>query len=372
MKNNGEIRNLTGIRAFAALWVVIFHWRLVEPLKGVEWLHSNPFLGRGYLAVDLFFVLSGFIIPYVYHQKFQASPTWATYKKYLVLRWARLYPNHFVIFLGYVALVTVAMLAGRPMHTEDSFTIPQAIAHLLLLQDWQIVDGLSWNWPSWSISAEFFAYSLLFPLYAWLLRRQVPLWAMLILLTALWLLAWGYGQHSGRGFASYHSGLLRIAPEFLCGYLLYLLSQKWQIAAYANWLASGSLVLLLGIAFLPQPWEILVLPALGGLILALYYGSPLLDRIFGNRVMVYLGHTSYALYMIHNLINIIFSQAVGIVSLPQPLSPLYSSMLMLVLLLATQTGASLCFHLIEDPFRRWMKQYLSIKSVKKSSSPHEG
>jgi peptidoglycan/LPS O-acetylase OafA/YrhL len=357
---SGEVRNLTGIRAFAALWVVILHWRLLDPLKGVDWLHANPFISRGYLAVDLFFVLSGFIIPYVYHQKFQSNPTWATYKKYLLLRWARLYPNHFVIFLGYVALVTAAALAGKPMHSEDTFTIPQAIAHLLLLQDWQIVNGLSWNWPSWSISAEFFAYSLLFPFYAWLLRRQAPMWSMVILLIGLWLLAWGYGQYSGRGFTTYHSGLLRIAPEFLCGYLLYLFSQQRRFAKVGvNLLAGGSVLLLSAIALLPQPWEILALPALGGLILALYYGSPLLDRLFGNRIMVYLGHTSFALYMVHNLINIVFSQAAGAIGGMHP------ALFMLVLLIATQVTASLCFHLIEDPARDWMKRQMERPTTAK-------
>ena len=214
MKHDGEIHNLTGIRAIAAFWVVLLHAQHIEVLSAQTWLHATPFINRGYLAVDLFFVLSGFIIPYVYHQKFAAAPTLKTYEKYLLLRWARLYPNHFVIFLLYVGLMLAAAAIGKPLDSEG-YSGTQALAHLLLIQAWPLGIGLGWNWPSWSISAEFFAYSLLFPAYAWLLRKNAPLWFMLSLLLVLWLLAWGYGQWSGHGFRTFHSGLLRIAPEFL-------------------------------------------------------------------------------------------------------------------------------------------------------------
>lgn len=358
MRTENEIRNLTGIRAFAAFWVVIYHWQLINALDGVRTLHENPFLNKGYWAVDLFFVLSGFIIATVYHQRMADAPTWKTYKTYLLLRWARLYPIHFVIFLGYLPLLAAAAMTGNPMTTDDAFTLPQALSHLTLTQAWQIVDGLSWNWPSWSISAEFYAYAFLFPLYCWLFGR-LPMAAMLGLLGVAWGAAFAYGQISGHGFKTFHSGMLRITAEFLAGYILFFWSRKMQLSALqANGLFCGSLFLLLALCVLPGWTEVFALAPLCGLIFALYYGSPVLNRVFGNTVTVYLGHISYAVYMVHNLLNISAGHALKMAGFSGPLPPMQAALFMTALMILNIAAAAACFHLVENPARNGMKRRL--------------
>jgi peptidoglycan/LPS O-acetylase OafA/YrhL len=358
MKTENEILNLTGIRAFAAFWVVIYHWRLVDGLDGVSFLHNNAIIGRGYAAVDLFFVLSGFIIATVYHRKMSASPTWPTYKKYILLRWARLYPIHLVLFLGYAALLALSSLMGDPMGGEKEYTLQQALAHLTLTQAWHLTDGLSWNWPSWSISAEFFAYALLFPLYC-LLFHRISWRAAVAILAVTWIAAFAYGQWSGLGFKTYDSGLLRITAEFMAGYLLFFASRNITLnARQANMLFLGSLGLLISLCYLPYSAEVLLLPALCGLIFSLYYGSSQLNRVFGNRTVVYLGHTSYALYMVHDLINLVTGQALSKLGISTPLPQMQGILLMVALIAISLVAASFCFHLIENPARNWMKRRL--------------
>jgi peptidoglycan/LPS O-acetylase OafA/YrhL len=364
MQQQGEVRNLTGMRAFAAFWVVFYHWQYLDPLDNLVFLRENPFLGRGYWAVDLFFVLSGFIIAFVYHEKFAAMPTLRTYKDYIILRWARLYPIHVVLIFGYVLLLAAANMAGKPIHGGDNFTWSQLAAHLTLTQAWQIVDGLGWNWPSWSISAEFFAYTFLFPLYAWIFRRSTfPVVCALLLVT--WCAAYAYGQISGHGFKSFHSGLLRITAEFLAGYLLFFFTRRYLLnGRQANCLFLVSVAGLAMLCLLPFSMEILLLPLLAGVVLSLFYGSSVLDKVFGNRSAVYLGHISYSLYMVHDLINVITGQAVKLAGFPVPLAHDQALLLLAALVVGTTIVAALGFHLVENPFRSWMK-----KRLKKSAAP---
>src|SRR5512135_599191 len=90
-----DIPSLTGLRAFAAWWVVFFHCSFLLPaaLPKVYW-----FARLGYLGVDLFFVLSGFIISYNYWDKL-ASFSVKAYREFLWLRLARLYPVHLFTLL---------------------------------------------------------------------------------------------------------------------------------------------------------------------------------------------------------------------------------------------------------------------------------
>lgn len=90
-----QIRSHTGLRGIAALLVVLYHIHFAAPRLPFE--NWSPFLSRGYLMVDLFFILSGFIISYVYNR-----PDMAVMKtgNFLIKRIIRLYPLHvFCLFL---------------------------------------------------------------------------------------------------------------------------------------------------------------------------------------------------------------------------------------------------------------------------------
>jgi peptidoglycan/LPS O-acetylase OafA/YrhL len=148
---------LEALRGLAACALVLFH----SPYN----FEGMPLalIRNAYLFVDLFFVLSGFVMTHAYRAKIaQGLP----FKEYLMLRLGRIYPLHLVMLLAFVPYVFVK---GHLMHHDFAVSDPAGNSHfntfltnLLLIQAWHIDAGLSWNGPSWSISTEFAVYILFF------------------------------------------------------------------------------------------------------------------------------------------------------------------------------------------------------------------
>ncbi|MBU6497203.1 MAG: acyltransferase [Rhodospirillales bacterium] len=172
-----EIVPLTALRGLAAVSVVALHF--------TDWLgdgwrarHDLGFVAHGYLWVDFFFMLSGFVLGLAHAERFRGGAPDGFYARFVVSRLARIYPLHLVTLL----LILLAELAkyrltyaGEPpfsLNTPASF-----LDHLLLIQAWGATQPATWNLPSWSISAEWGAY-LAFPLFATLLwRPRAPILA---------------------------------------------------------------------------------------------------------------------------------------------------------------------------------------------------
>ncbi len=128
--------------------------QLIPELAGASFLHAT-----GYLAVDLFFVLSGFILAYQYLDRFPKAR--GDYLGFLVKRLARIYPTQIFTLGMLVAVVAGGSFIGVSISEPQNFTALGAIQDALLIRGW-FVPTQGWNFPSWSLSAEWFAY-LLFP-----------------------------------------------------------------------------------------------------------------------------------------------------------------------------------------------------------------
>src|SRR5438045_1601219 len=172
---------LTGIRALAALLVLGMHTEQNVPCGLDSFL---PFLARGYLGVDFFFVLSGFIITHVYFASI-AHPSRGAIQIFLWHRLIRLYPVHVTVLAALVVLVGLAHAAHVPLNHPEEWRLGDIPWQVTLLHAWGVTAKPGWNVPSWSISAEWFAY-LLFPLLApALLQVRERLAALLIATAAL-------------------------------------------------------------------------------------------------------------------------------------------------------------------------------------------
>lgn len=288
------LAELTSIRAFAAAVVVLFHMFFDEHADWPFWLGV---IVDGHLGVDLFFVLSGFILAHVY------LPAWRAgrfdYGNFIANRFARVYPLHLAMLLVFVASYQFVRLAGLGGAAEGEVWGDFPF-HLLLLHAWGFTGGHSWNFPSWSVSAEAFAY-LAFPVSLLVFRRSRPvpaLVAALALLLALSAALSAYGVTLTK--MMYDFGIVRIIPEFLIGVALYRLFEVRRMPprAVRPVIALICLGLFLGSGF--QINETLIVVMLAALIFAVAHLS-LTPKggIMRSRALVYLGEVSYATYMVH-------------------------------------------------------------------------
>jgi peptidoglycan/LPS O-acetylase OafA/YrhL len=291
------VRPLTGIRALAALLKLATHTEQNVP-AGLDVL--LPFVVRGYLGVDLFFVLSGFIITHVYLASL-ASPNRQAVQIFLWHRLIRLYPVHITVLAALVAMVCIANALHIPLNRPDQWDGSHLIWHLTLLHAWGMLDVTGWNQPSWSISAEWFAY-LMFPLLApALLLVRERLGALLLAVVALAAMAavfaiTGWGLINELGAPS----LLRISGEFLCGAALCrAVSSGKELPRLTGDLLGGAALLAFFIGASAGAADMTLIALIALVILGSAASAGPLAAILGSTPLVWLGEISYSLYMVH-------------------------------------------------------------------------
>jgi len=361
-----HLPSLTPLRGIAALWVVVFHfcWRFpnVQP-------DDYGVVREGYLAVDMFFVLSGFVISHVYKDSFAKECTAREYSDFLKARIARIYPLHLVmlmVFLAAVALERAAIcLAGgsiEPVPLTGDRSVAGLFANLAMLQGlWAC--GLSWNNPAWSISLEFMAY-LLFPLlFPWLSRARMRGKAIagLIAFAALAGLAW----HTGNDLNQWNGlpAILRCLPEFLVGVLIYSIYDQGLFARLlASDLALGLVLAAVCALVHNAPSDLGIVLLFPVLILAAVRNEGRLRRLLNAAPLRWLGDISYSLYLVHWFV---LSALVGTVRrLPRlslrQLPPTASLLATLSLIVVSVALAAVTHRVIEVRGRQWLRQRFVI------------
>lgn len=384
LDRDAHLRSITGLRAVAAAWVVLVHAQaLTSALVSLpSWTESISTLG--FLGVDLFFAISGFVIAHRYFESMSGPWRFAQVRDFLVLRVARLYPMHLTMLMATGLLVWVWGQRG-----DSGLSVPlSALPSQLFLTHGWFNQQLSWNEPSWTISLEWLAY-LAFPFLAVAVGRLIPrlgtltsgllLWGLSI--APLILTASGVLRLQDFGDGGPSLGLARIWAGFLGGMGAYLVARasasRARTRAVAGWLAPvaaaaillGSIALgaaegpgLLAAGFAPSGqrlWLITLLFAPLVALLALCDGprSPL-----ASRGAVVLGLASYSLYMTHELmLRVLSSVALGgitpdldVRSAP-PVARVLAVAVCFGLLVVVALAA---WHWIEEPSRRILRRTL--------------
>ncbi len=293
-----DIVALTALRGAAAWWVVLYHVNELVPLT----VPGRELLLHGSYAVDLFFVLSGFVIGLAYGQTFGSGVRAREYARFIGIRFARVYPLH-LLTLALTITVPIAFAAtGRPVD-QFRFSFEGFVQSFFLLQNWGFQPRFVWNVPSWSISTELGFY-LAFPVLVGALMRLGRGSAQLAivgvaLVGAIYLM----GEATGGLTANTPRwGLVRCLSECMLGCWVWLSASRWAVTARGSVGLSAMAATLAGACALGAPAHA-TLPASFALLtwaLALPGG---VGRALEWRVLIWLGEVSFATYLCHYVIR---------------------------------------------------------------------
>jgi peptidoglycan/LPS O-acetylase OafA/YrhL len=295
-----DIRALTGVRGVAAAVIVVYHFGDVQLYGGGSIAYFR--IPHGYLPVDLFFMLSGYVIGLTYKDAFGAGSL-KSFATFMLKRVARLYPAYIAIGLLYVAKIA-AGLSGQD--TLSMFSPSDIVGNILMMTGWGLyihpLIGVSW-----AASAEMGSY-LLVPLLMLVTLRRGQLVCGLTVLAAL--LAIYAVSISGRGSSgpldvvngnSFYP-LLRAVAGFTLGLTIYRfagvldrLSMTGQDVLLAALLIA--IITTISLAAGDRLLYLLFIP----LVAVLSRDGRLAQALFGNALVYRLGIISYSIYLIHPL-----------------------------------------------------------------------
>lgn len=359
---------LTALRGIAALCVVLFHYS-VGSFPNLHLTETTYFVGKSYLFVDLFFALSGFILMHVYARHFTDGPSVATLGPFLRARLARLYPLHLVILGGFVLLELVKLAVDRAGLDAfgGSHTLATLPGSLLLLNAAGIYDTLTWNGPSWSISAEWIV-GLAFPLLVPIVARLRPAGLMLLYVATLAGFALlSAGPQRDLDLTS-DWGVPRCVLGFTGGMVLYRVwrdgAPGWMAADAAALAAAAGIILAMQL----NMRGVFVVPLFGLLILCLAQNTARVGRALGTRPMVFLGEISYAIYLAQILlldsVHLGWRLITGHEMEDAGFSAL-QSLGMITLMIAALLPLSILLHRrVEVPARGWLRRAGAARAMR--------
>ena len=207
-----RLHSLDALRGLAALSVVFWHWQhffyrdgvvapfdhAAQPLYGLLFI----FYESGWIAVDLFFTLSGFVFFWLYASAVRDRRVGA--RDFFVLRFSRLYPLHLATLLLVLGGLTVFHISRIRAFTYPDNDVRHFVLNLFLASNWGFERGLSFNAPVWSISIEVLLYALFFVLCRWVDRTLAVM--LVLILVGLNLTCFTSYWLQGRGVFSFFLG----------------------------------------------------------------------------------------------------------------------------------------------------------------------
>ncbi|HVJ02721.1 MAG TPA: acyltransferase [Sphingomonas sp.] len=301
-----RIAPLTGLRGIAAVAVMLYH----IPHSPAFGAFAMPLFSRAYLCVDLFFILSGFVISIGYHERVVKHLGASSYGDFLLNRMARVWPLHFVVGLVFLARILLNVSGEQSV----ALTPANLFTNLLMIESWGWgTQALAGN--AWSVSTELVAY-LLYPLVAILAFSRLA-WAEGLLAVVLLLLVAMLG-HGSSGPLDVNDGnsilpVLRCLAGFSLGVIAYRVVRhprcEQLLGGERGFIAACALLV---VAFLVPRADVLVALAFVPLVIACYYDSRASRALLANPLVFHLGLISYSIYLWHPLVRDIAARSMGI------------------------------------------------------------
>jgi len=359
---NSEIRPLTGLRGIAALYVAVHHFHSMDESS------LSPLIRHGYLAVDLFFVLSGFVLAMNYGKAFRNGFSWQSYVAFLTKRIARTYPLY--LFFTTILAVVLVLWGGARILGGDFLSL--LTANTLMIQTWGIAPSIVS--PGWSLSAEWAAY-LLFPaLTCFLLYGRKALAVTGAIFCLICLVAVSVSdasiivgsqphRHGPLDLYSYDSPapVLRCIAGFGLGLLSFRLRDESVVRYFLGdpgtsyIVCAGVLVMLC----IPQS-DIAMVILFPALIICLSFQRGLLARMLGSKAIFSIGVWSYSIYLLHRPFIIMQDEIAERMTHYGSISA--KSIATTVTLVVIVALSAVAYRLIENPGRGFMNRFFKRDS----------
>jgi len=283
---------LDAFRGICAIFVVVFHMNLVGSITELGFFRGSA------IFVEFFFVLSGFVLAHGYGFREGLA-----FKPFMKARFFRIYPLHLFMFLVFVALefskVLAARFGGFSFGTEpftNSTAPSEIIPNLLLIQSWTpFTDHLSFNYPAWSISIEFYMYVLLF--FTIVLFKSYRLFSwFLISLAAFVLIYFGSDVVVDtvlRGLSCFFGGSF--------AYVIYRKIADINIPSVLGSIIEFALLVAIILAVQTSNEYRPIFAPLLFIVTVLFFAfeSGVVSKLFKVNLLQYAGKLSYSIYMTH-------------------------------------------------------------------------
>ncbi|MEZ5953047.1 MAG: acyltransferase [Hyphomonas sp.] len=340
--------SLNGLRFFLAIWIAYFH---VGHMFDEHGFGDLPLLRMGIARVDMFFVLSGFVLTHVYWAR-RTKPF--DFPDFMAARIARIYPMYLIA----LALIGTYLILGIALgkSPEASYPVSDLIKCLFFLQAFGLTETNAWNFPAWAVAAEMGGY-VAFPVFIFAANRmrQHP-WILLGIaigiVAAVQAFLWN-AFHMHMNLATTDWGALRGASVMFCGSaarVAYDAYKPGKAGTYAG-LAAG-----IGIAVITalNQWGVPLI-GLGAALMMMSlarldadYGGTFLSR----PLMQTLGNWSYVIFILHAPVYTILVHGMSLVGIDF-VANAWTSLGMTAIVVAISGPI---FNLIERPARARIRQ----------------
>ena len=377
-EHTDRFRALDGLRGMGALLVVLYHFQYPNHVTHVV------FVKNGYLAVDLFFILSGFVLYARYSGVIKDA---LSLQRFLCLRFFRVYPLHFVMLLIFVALELVKaialhsgwVMAGQQMPFTGGKSYGALIASVFLFQGLPIWSQPTWNFPSWSISCEFVAYLVFSLVVVTGIVRCKAFFAAGTTLATVSYCALAFARNT---LDAVDWGLARCLAGFFFGMLIFhfaagargkqLLAQPTAVIGACEIAVVMAVVLTMSLVSGGAILTIVPLFIIAVVVLQLDLGP--IARILMSVPIQLLGRISYSIYMVHAFILLALSIGlkrifrIPVINDPVTQMPVFQisvwigdALVVATVLVVLATSAVTCT-LIEEPARSFGRRFFASSS----------
>ena len=292
MQNEDRFRALDSFRGLSALSVAVYHLRVMGSFTELEFFRHADAL------VAFFFVLSGFVLAHAYGSKITVN-----FKKFFISRTFRLFPLHVFMLVVFIFLEVgkyIAHQKGMSFNNEPftgKFAPSEIIPNLLLLQSWtSFTNSLSFNFPAWSISIEYYTYMIFAVTLGAAFARRKFLWAGISMLSFVLIYIDGdfFTKESIRGLACFFAGCL--------SYVAFVsMARTIKPGFWILTILEGlSLVFAAGFMMADIEQKVTVVSLMFCVVVVLFaFDGGAFSQLLKARFFTFLGRLSYSIYLTH-------------------------------------------------------------------------